>query len=58
MQRKAAEEITKLKKEQECFNFKKTHLYGIYGEFEKVVDEDCQHIYQSTEELTSVAKAK
>ena len=58
LQRKGTNEISELKKEQECLIFKKAHLYGIYAEVEQTVDKDCQHIYQRTKELISVAKVK
>ena len=58
LQRKGTNEISELKKEKECLIFKKAHLYAIYGEVEQAFDEDCQHIYQTTEEITSVSKSK
>ena len=41
LQQKGTNEISELKKEQECLIFKKAHLYAIYREVEQAVDEDC-----------------
>ena len=58
LQWKDANEITELNKEKECLIVKKVQLYASCREVEQAIDEDCQHIYQTTEELTSVSKAK
>ena len=58
LQWKAANKVTELKKEKEFLIVKKAHLYASCREVEQAVDKECQHIYESTEELTSIAKGK
>ena len=58
LQRKATQEITKLKKAQDHLIIEKAQLCASVGEVEKAVDEACQHIFESTTKLNAVAKAK
>ena len=58
LQQKGTNEITELKKEKECLIFKKVQLYASCREVEQAIDEACQHIYESTMELTTISKSK
>ena len=58
LQKKTTNESTELKKVQVRFIIEKAQFYASCSEVEQVVDEACQHIYENTEELTSIDKDK
>ena len=55
---KSIDEITELKKEQDCLILEKVQLCASCSEVEKAVEEAYRHIYERTMAITAVAKAK
>ena len=58
LQHKAAEEVTELRKVHDRLIVEQAQKCARCGEVEQDVDEACQYIFESTIELTVVAKSK